>query len=97
MNHKAMNAELARLCGQLGVYCWVNSGEVMQRGSGWVDAVALGSEGALFIENKTANGRRTTQQIRVAKLLHHNGCAYRLYRPHQYEDGTVQRDLEAIA
>ena len=92
-----MNAELASLCRQLGVYCWVNSGEVMQRGSGWVDAVAIGKNGSLFIENKTADGRRTMAQVRVGRLLTEAGLEYRLFRPRQYDDGTVRKDLEAIA
>lgn len=96
MNHKQMNAELAGLCGQLGVYCWINAREMFQNSSGWVDAVALGSRGALFIENKTAEGRRTRPQIRTAGLLVASGFEYRLYRPEHYQAGTVRQDLEAI-
>ena len=92
-----MNAELARTCGQLGVYCWINSGEITQHGTGWVDAVCIGQRGALFIENKTIDGRRTQAQRRVALLLIGRGLEYRMYRPYHYEDGLVRKDLEAIA
>lgn len=91
-----MNAELARLCGQLGVYCWINAGEISQYGTGWVDAVVIGV-GVLFIENKTINGRRTRAQMRVGRMLTHAGLEYRLYRPADYYDGTVRKDLEAIS
>ena len=98
VNHKEMNAELASLCRQLGVYCWINSGEIRQHGTGWVDAIALGKHGGLFIENKTEDGRRTRAQIAVAEKLEAAlPEVYRLYRPADYGNGTVRHDLEAIA
>lgn len=97
VNHKEMNAELVSLSRQLGAYCWINSGEITQHGTGWVDAVVIGDRGVLFVENKTAEGRRTRAQWRVALLLIARGLEYRLYRPFDYESGLVRKDLEAIA
>lgn len=92
-----MNAALAHLAAELGLYCWINAGEIHQHGTGWVDAITIGKRGILFVENKTAGGRRTRAQQRVASLLIARGLEYRLYRPSDYETSAVRQDLEAIA
>lgn len=62
---------------------------------GWVDVLAIGQSGALFIENKSAEGRRSRAQIRVASRIIAAGLEYRLWRPEDWPDRIIA-ELEAI-
>lgn len=95
--HKQLEAQLAQLCRELGLWCWINTGPaIRQTGSGWVDAVVLGDYGALFIELKSSDGRITKAQIKVASLLRRAGLTYRLYLPSDFEHGIVRMDLQQL-
>jgi hypothetical protein len=62
---------------------------------GWPDLVILGKT-ALFAELKSADGRRSIAQIKVAGRIAGAGLVYRLWRPADLADGTIVKELEAI-
>ena len=64
--------------------------------NGFVDLVLVGHAGALFVELKSADGRRSMAQIRWADRIIKAGLQYRLWRPGDYKDGTIAKELEVI-
>lgn len=94
-----MEAALAGKCDRRGLWYRINNRPAPGQGSaGWIDAIALGWTGALFIELKSEHGRRTLAQIRLMRRLIALGLDYRLYRPGDLADGgRADTDLDAIA
>lgn len=64
--------------------------------AGWVDLIILGRRGSLFVELKSTDGRRSLDQIRVARQLEQAGLTYRLWRPHDYCTGKILAELDLI-
>jgi len=95
--HRQLEQLLAAECRTAGAWFWINTGPaVRQSGSGWVDAVVLGRKGALFVELKSRDGRRTRAQLTVARMLVALGFEYRLWRRQHFDDGTVTRDIKEL-
>jgi hypothetical protein len=96
MTHAELEDALERECRRLGHYVWLARDRGPRQVRGWVDAVVLGRTGLLYVELKNADGRRTKYQVEVAKRLLRLGCEYRLWRPVDWTDGTITRELEAL-
>lgn len=61
---------------------------------GWVDLVIIGPKAALFREVKTADGRRTTDQLLFGDALRRAGLDYQVWRPADLQDGGIARELD---
>lgn len=95
MTEAELEAEIANACSNLDI--WRHHAPDSRRGeAGWVDDVILGRKGALFVENKSEAGRRSLAQIKVANLLVMGGLSYRLWRPSDWQDGTIMKALREI-
>jgi hypothetical protein len=70
-------------------------GDSTRATAGWVDVFVLG-RGALAVELKSTDGRRSLYQIDVAQRLARAGLSYRLWRPEDWASGTVTKELEAL-
>lgn len=64
---------------------------------GWPDWVILGPNGALFRELKSERGSLTPEQRAVGSKLTRAGLNWSTWRPSDLLDGTIARQLSAIA
>ena len=64
---------------------------------GWPDLVVIGPRGALFRELKSATGTLSPAQFDVACRLADAGLDYDVWIPADAWDGTIDRELAAIA
>jgi hypothetical protein len=65
-------------------------------GAGWVDLVILGRRGALFVEVKSQDGRRTMEQMTCAGDIAAAGLRYRVWRPSDLAEGRIDGELDRI-
>lgn len=64
---------------------------------GWPDWVILGPAGVLFRELKSESGIVTPEQRMVGALLTKAGLNWNVWRPRDYYDRRIHRELAAIA
>jgi hypothetical protein len=95
VSHDELLEKVTQLCGRLGHWCYAPRTSLTAP-KGWPDIVILGRHGALFVELKSSDGRRTKSQIRVALRIQQAGLEYRLWRPEQWEDGTITAELSVL-
>jgi hypothetical protein len=95
MTHAELQAEVTARCDKKKLW-WFHANDHPGNRRGWVDLVILGRRGGLFAELKSADGRRTVEQIRCAHHIAGAGLQYRLWHPADLDDGTIDRELEAI-
>lgn len=88
-------AEVTRLARDLGIH--VHHCGMTRSQPGWPDLVLAGWHGTLFRELKTAFQEPTSEQREVGYRLQASGLDWALWRPRDLDDGTVKRQLEAIA
>ena len=85
----------------LGLWAGVSDG--LRSTKGWIDLVIVGRPRPghprpfIFAELKSQDGRRETAQIQCASAISRAGGTYRLWRTSDLDDGTIWRELEAIA
>ena len=97
MTHKELQQLIEEECARLGHWRYASPiHRVYFPPRGWPDLVILGSRSALFAELKSADGRRTRQQVQVALRLRQAGLQYRLWRPEHWHDGTIARELAEL-
>lgn len=102
MTHDELVDEITKRCDEAteragsGYLWWFHANDHPRNRRGWVDLVILGPHGALFVEVKSADGRRTMAQIRCAERLTRVGFQYRLWHPSDLADGIIDRELKAI-
>lgn len=94
MNHAELQARVIARCKELDLW-WCVADPVRSR-AGWPDLVIAGNGGMLFAELKSEDGRRSLAQVQFSDLL--IGLAeYELWRPEDWENGTIKGLLERIA
>jgi hypothetical protein len=64
---------------------------------GWPDLVIVSPYGTLFRELKDEEGMLSLDQLYVLKCLKRAGADAGIWRPAQLHDGTIERQLDAIA
>jgi hypothetical protein len=64
---------------------------------GFPDLVAAGPRGCLFIELKSDYGMLSPRQVDWKFMLLASGQQWRLWRPADWADGTIDRELRSIA
>jgi hypothetical protein len=103
MTEAQLNKEIRALCTSLGLYAfsattWRIPGASAREGSsrGFPDWTIVGGGGFLFREAKSADGRRSMAQIRWGKKITQAGGDYAVWRPADWDNGTVTRELEAL-
>lgn len=107
MTEAELHQEIVKLCQLRGLWWFhsynserdVQGSDEYQRqasGKGFTDVVIVGFHGALFVEEKSEDGRRSRAQIRWAERIVRAGLRYRLWRPVDLKDGTIAAELEAI-
>lgn len=65
----------------------------LQGDAGFVDVVLSRNGRTLHCELKTMKGKRTAEQIRWGDAL---GSSYRLWRPNDWLDGTIENELARV-
>lgn len=88
----AVLAECRALC--LTVFHFPDSMRVTSRG--WPDLAILGPRRTLYRELKSADGRLTKEQIRTGQLLRGCGFDWAVWRPADWDDGTIARALQGL-
>ena len=96
MTHAEMESELADMCRELGLWCWISRDRQPRQTAGMVDALVLSYRAGLLAELKVADGRRTMAQVDVGIRIMGAGWAYRLWRPEHFTSGTVRAELENL-
>ena len=91
-------AELQRLvlarCKELGIRTHVN-GSSTHSTPGWPDLVILGKR-TLFRELKRQDQKPTPDQRKVGILLALGGCDWKVWKPCDWADGTVEAELQGV-
>ncbi len=96
-------ASLARHLGFLVVHF-----RAARTAQGWATAVSYDGKGypdltlihhgvILFREVKSAKGRLSPDQVMWAERLNEGGHDYAVWRPEQWDDGSVERELKGYA
>lgn len=62
---------------------------------GWPDLVIMGPDGVLFAELKRQSEDLSPDQRRIGACLTRAGLAWTVWRPRDYADGTVKRQLRS--
>jgi hypothetical protein len=89
----------ARVCGMaddLGLY-WHHQRNSIGSKPGWPDLVILGPCGGLFRELKSETGKLTIAQCMIGANLTRAGFDWSTWRPADLLNGTIARQLAAIA
>lgn len=94
MTEAELQAAVTGLCDDKGLW-WFHAHDNPRNSSGFVDLVIVGSS-ALFVELKSADGRRSMPQIRWAGRITKAGLQYRLWRPGDWDTGIIAEELEGI-
>lgn len=64
---------------------------------GWPDSTCLGRRGLLFRELKRQDGRVTPEQRAWGYAMQDLGYDWKVWRPADWLDGTIEAELRAIA
>lgn len=92
----SLEANLRRLMEELGLWGFhVRNSIGSERG--WVDWVILGPGGALFRELKSEHGILSPDQRHVGSMLKKAGLNWAVWRPRDWYDGVIRRQLASIA
>lgn len=93
-NEKHLQQQVIHLARWLG--WWTHHHYDSRRSEpGWPDLVMLRGDRALFRELKTTKGRVTQAQGRVLGKLADAGLDAEIWRPRDWLDGTIRRELQA--
>jgi len=94
----SLESHLRAMLAELGLWGWHGKTSIGSV-SGWVDWVILGPGPpyALFRELKTQDGTVTPEQRLVGIRLIRAGSDYAVWRPIDFLNGTMRRQLEAVA
>jgi hypothetical protein len=95
----ALQRRVIELARSLGLLVFHSTDSRRDVGRGWVDLVILTTDGSgcLFVELKSAQGKLTDSQLQVKWSLIASGLSYRLWRPHNFDNGEIERELRLIA
>jgi len=92
----SLEANLRRLMKNLGLWSY-HTRDSKRSEKGWPDWVILGPRGSLFRELKSQRGTLSVDQRRVGAMLTRAGHDWATWRPADLFDGTIARQLAAIA
>lgn len=97
MTEAQLQALVMRTCEELGLVAFHVPDSRRVGARGWVDLVILGIGGALFVELKSEDGRRSQAQIEMARAIRVAGLQYRLWTPLDWRRDNINRDLRRLA
>lgn len=105
MSETELNRGIRGLCDKFGLHGFCNStyripgSHTARPGSskGYPDWTIAGDGGILFREAKSADGRRSMDQVRWGKRIVRGGGNYGIWRPADLASGQIERELAAIA
>jgi len=92
----SLEAHLVDLLDEYGLFGYHTRNSIGSA-KGWPDWAILGPRGAVFRELKTETGKLTVDQRRVGGKLICAGLDWSTWRPRDLLDGTIARQLAAIA
>jgi hypothetical protein len=91
----SLDSHVRGLAAELGLWAYHNQ---RSEGSarGWVDWVVMGKNGVLFREGKSQDGELTPDQRLVGARLERSGHNWAVWRPIDWLNGTIRKQMEAI-
>lgn len=95
MTEAELQDDVTEMCDDRGLV-WIHNPDCRRVRKGWVDLIILG-HGALFVELKASDGRRSKKQIAMADSLILAGLPYRLWRPADLASGSIENELNELA
>jgi hypothetical protein len=90
-----LQEHITDMCDARGLI-WIHNPDSRRVRKGWVDLIILG-HGALFVELKSWDGRRSKKQVAMADSLILAGLPYRLWRPIDLDMGVIENALNELA
>ncbi len=99
MTEAELQALITERCDDLGILWFHDAVPYRNRCTpGFPDLVLAGPHGpVIFAELKSDDGARSFEQARWARAIRHGGGHYRLWKPADWESGTIQRELRELA
>lgn len=92
----SLDSHVRDLIGEYGLWGYHTRNSIGSA-RGWPDWVILGPGGALFRELKAERGTLSVDQRKVGSRLARVGFDWATWRPRDLLDGTIRRQLAAIA
>jgi hypothetical protein len=92
-----LQAAIEAECGRLGLLHHHNPDSRRVKSSGFPDSVIVGPGGILYRELKDKYGRLSPEQRRWGSKITRAGGDWAVWRPADWEDGTITRQLLALA
>jgi hypothetical protein len=87
---------IERLCKQRGILCW-HAPDSRRQIRGFPDLLLIGARGVLWRELKSWRGALTAEQRGFGSRLISAKQDWATWRPHDLVNGTIRRQLDAIA
>jgi hypothetical protein len=97
MSERSLSAEVRQMIDARQLWGHVSNDYYRRSGRGWFDWVIIGPGGILFRELKSDSGVVSAQQRFVHQRFAGSGYNCAVWRPEQLADGTIARELDAIA
>jgi hypothetical protein len=97
MSERDLSRELRSMVNERQLWGHASFDYYRRTGAGWVDWVIIGPSGILFRELKSAEGILSPEQRYVQEMFTRFGLDCAVWRPEDFTDGTMARELDAIA
>lgn len=98
MTEAELLARVVEACRERGLRVFHSTDPRKDTERGWPDLAIAGpsSPHVLFAELKSEHGQLTREQIHWRWYLQHAGCAWRLWKPLDWESGEIEQELEVL-
>ena len=97
MSEAQLDAAIRRILRDLPSLLWYHTHDSRRSPRGFPDLVAVGPQGVLFRELKTAKGKVSPAQEAWLEAMLAGGVDAGIWRPSDLLNGTIARELAALA
>src|SRR6266567_6912459 len=96
MPERELQENVRQLCAGLGLFHYHPHNSARSE-PGWPDSVIIGPRKVIFRELKSQSGTVTPEQARVGQMLQRAGQSWKVWRPSDWVDGSIGRELASLA
>lgn len=97
MSERDLSREVRKMVDERQLWGHASNDYYRRSGPGWFDWVIIGPGGILFRELKSTDGTLSKPQRYVQQMFAHFGYDCAVWRPEDLADGTMARELDAVA
>ena len=97
MSETELQSMVRKLCNRRGLIVQHDPDSTLAWEQGWPDLEIVGRRGIIYRELKIEHGRCSAEQWEVGRLIADGGGDWAVWFPSHLLDGTIERELDAIA